>query len=194
MDYSLILANVAKHINLTKDEEKYFTSLLLFKKIKAKKNLLDIGEICDFTVFILSGCLRGFTVDSEGNEHVLMFAPKDWWMGDLYAYITNKPAILTIEALEETEYLLITKTDMEKLYTKIPKFERFSRLIIEKSIVALQQRMNDSMSLSAEERYNKFCTTYPSIINSVAQKHIASFIGITPEFLSKLRARSVKKN
>jgi CRP-like cAMP-binding protein len=192
MDHSGILNNISKHISLTKAESDYFISLLQFKKIKAKQFLLKSGEICKQSSFVISGCLRGYTIDKNGFEHILNFAPKDWWMGDMYSLLTQKPGNLNIEAIVDTEIILLSKVDQEKLYTKVPKFERFFRIIIEKSLIAYQQRLMDNLSLTAQERYLKFCLTYPSIINDIPQKQVAAYIGVTPEFLSKLKAKTLK--
>lgn len=192
-DYYLILENVQKHIILDDDEKKYFLSLLDFKKVKNKKVIHSEGSYCTNTIFVLNGCLRGFTIDKDGFEHILNFAPKDWWIGDLYSLLSQRPGIINIEAIEDSEVLLLNREKQEELYYKVPKFERFFRIIIEKSLVAYQQRIIDNLSLTAEERYIKFCKKYPMLINSISQKHIAAYIGITPEFLSKLRKNIYKK-
>lgn len=192
MDYSLLFQNFSKHISLTKAEEAYTTLLFEHQKIVAKKFLLKQGDICKHSAFVLDGCLRGYTIDSNGDEHVLSFAPKEWWIGDMYSLISQKPGNLNIEALSDTEVVLLSKTDQEKLYRKVPKFERFFRIITENSLVSYQQRLNDNMSLTAQERYLKFCKTYPQLIHTIPQKQIAAYIGVTPEFLSKLRAKYVK--
>lgn len=192
MNFTPLFHNFAKHITLTKTEEKYITSLLDFKIIKAKGFLVQQGEISKQSAFVLNGCLRGYTIDSEGTEHVLSFAPKDWWIADMYSLLSQKPGNLNIEAMVDTEVALISKTNQDLMYEKVPKLERFFRIIIEKSLVAYQQRLNDNLSLTATERYMKFCKTYPQLINNIPQKQIAAYIGVTPEFLSKLRAKQVK--
>jgi len=192
MDHTLLLKNISKHITLTKTEQEYFISLLSSKKIGSKQFLLKAGEICKESAFVTSGCLRGYTVDKEGVEHILSFAPQDWWMGDMYSMLSQKPGNLNIEALVDTEVIVLSKKDQDMLYEKVPKFERFFRIIVEKSLVAYQQRLMDNLSLTAQERYLKFCTTYPAIINTIPQKQVAAYIGVTPEFLSKLKAKYLK--
>lgn len=192
MDYTLLFKNFAKHISLTKAEEKYLMTLFEYKVIKAKDFLVQQGEISKHSAFVLNGCLRGYTIDSNGFEHVLSFAPKDWWIADMYSLLSQKPGNLNIEAMVDTELALISKTNQDLMYEKVPKLERFFRIIIEKSLVAYQQRLNDNLSLTASERYMKFCKTYPQLINDIPQKQIAAYIGVTPEFLSKLRAKQAK--
>ncbi|QKJ32400.1 Crp/Fnr family transcriptional regulator [Mucilaginibacter mali] len=192
MSFQLILDNVSKHIRLTEAEMELFTSYLLPKKLKKKELLLQQGEVCKYSAFVTSGCLRGYSIDKNGTEHVLSFAPADWWMADMYSLISQQPGVLNIEALEETEMLLLSKVNQEKLYAEIPKFERFFRILAEKSLVANQQRLIDRLSLTGEERYKIFCNRYPTLINHLPQKQIAAYIGVSPEFLSRARAEMAK--
>jgi len=187
MSFQLILDNLAKHIHLTPDEQDIFITYLQTKNIKRKQFLLTDGNICKHSAFVTSGCLRGYTVDKGGIEHVLSFAPPDWWIADMYSLLSQKPGILNIEALEDTEVLLLSKANQEKLYQQIPKFEHFFRILTENSLVASQQRLIDGLSLTAEERYNNFCKRYPTLIDHLPLKQIASYIGVTPEFFSRMR-------
>jgi CRP-like cAMP-binding protein len=190
--YELLLQNVARHIRLDPEEEKHFTDMLEAATYKSRQVVLQEGHICRNTIFVRAGCLRGFTTDKNGYEHVLNFAPPGWWMADLYSLISGRPGTLSIQALEKTEVLLLPKNSQEQLYREVPKFERFFRILAENSLVNNQQRLLDNMSLSAEERYDLFCKKYPSLIQCLAQKQIASYIGVTPEFFSKMRARMMR--
>ena len=189
----LILNNISGYIRLDDKEKAFFTSLLKPMKLKRRQMLLKEGEICRYSSFVTEGCLRGFSVDQNGFEHVLNFAPQNWWMADMYSLITQKPGVLNIEALEDTEILTLSKTHQEELYVKVPVFERFFRIIIENSLVTYQQRLLDNLSLTAEERYNNFCKRYPTLINRLQSKQVASYIGVTPEFLSKMKHQMLKK-
>jgi CRP-like cAMP-binding protein len=193
MDDALILKNVAKHIQLDKQEEKYFTSLLKEKKLKRKEFILRENEVCTSSVFVTKGCLRGYNIDQNGFEHILQFAPPDWWIADMYSLITQKPGNLNIDAIENTEVLLLSRKDQEKLFTDVPKFERFFRIVTEYSLVANRQRVLDNMSLTAIQRYEMFCQHYPTLIEHLPQKLIAAYIGVTPEFLSKVKAEYFRK-
>ena len=155
--------------------------------------LLKDGEICRYSSFVVQGCLRGYSVDENGFEHVLNFAPQNWWIADMYSLITQKPGVLNIEALEDTEILTLSKISQEELYVKVPVFERFFRIITENSLVSYQQRLLDNLSLTAEERYNNFCRRYPTLISCVPSKQIASYIGVTPEFFSKMKHKMLMK-
>ena len=193
MDKSLILKNIAKHIQLTAAEEKYLVTLLKAKKIKRKQFLLREKEICLSSTFVTKGCLRGYTIDENGFEHILQFATSDWWIADMYSLISQKPGTLNIDAIRDSEILLLSRKDQEKLFAEIPKFERFFRILTEKSLVANRQRVLDAMSLTALQRYETFCQHYPTLIEDLPQKLIASYIGVTPEFLSKVKAEYFKK-
>jgi len=193
MPFKLILDNLSKHIHLTAGEQEIFCTYLQAKKIKRKQFLLTDGDICKHSAFVTTGCLRGYTVDKGGIDHVLSFAPPDWWIADMYSLLSQKPGILNIEALEDTEVLLLSKVNQEILYQQIPKFERFFRILTENSLVASQQRLIDGLSLTAEERYHNFCKRYPTLIDHLPQKQIASYIGVTPEFFSRMRSEMVRK-
>lgn len=190
---SLIVKNVSNHITLTPAEQEYFVSLLQPMELKRKQVLLKEGEICRFSAFVTEGCLRGYSVDNNGYEHVLSFAPANWWMADMYSLISQKPGILYIDALEDTQILSLSKINQQTLYKEVPAFERFFRIITENSLVAYQQRLLDNLSLTAEDRYNSFCKRYPSLINALPSKQVASYIGVTPEFFSKMRNKLLRK-
>lgn len=190
---TLILENIAKHINLTPEEQAHFLSKTTIEEHKAKSIVLNAGEICTKSYFINSGILRSFNINDNIVEHVLSFSCQGWWISDMYSYLTEKPGDLFIEVLEDAEVVVLTKENQEQLYHDIPKLERFFRILIENSLVANQQRLMDNLSLTAEERFEKFCSKYPTLIQKVPQKQIASFIGVTPEFFSKMKSKMLRK-
>ena len=188
-----ILENIAKHVTLTPEEQELFLSKTETKQFKAKSILLSAGEIATCTYFVNSGILRSFNINDNIIEHVLHFACEGWWIGDMYSLLSQKPGNLFIEVMEDSEVVLLSKENQEKLYTEIPKLERFFRILTENSLVANQERLMDSLSLTAEERFEKFCKKYPTLILKVPQKQIASYIGVTPEFFSKMKSKLLKK-
>lgn len=190
---TLILKNISKYISLTVNEQELFLSKTEVKSIKAKSILVQSGEICKSSYFVNSGILRSFTINDNIVEHVLNFACEGYWIGDMYSLITQKPGNLFIEVIEDAEIVLLSKENQEILYTEIPKLERFFRILTENSLVANQERLMDNLSLSAEERFEKFCSKYPALINKVAQKQIASYIGVTPEFFSKMKSKMLHR-
>ncbi|MBT1703948.1 Crp/Fnr family transcriptional regulator [Chryseosolibacter indicus] len=193
MNTELILKNVSKHITLNDAERQFFLSMLESRFIKRKELHLKEGEVCKHSTFIVSGALKGFTIDKQGIEHVINFAIKDWWIGDMYSLISQQPGILNIEALADSEVLMLSRENQHLLYEKVPKFERFFRIIVENSLVASQQRLINNLSLTAEERYLEFMKKYSSILEYAPLHTIASYLGITPEFLSKIRGRMARK-
>jgi CRP-like cAMP-binding protein len=193
MHTDLILANVANHIQLDAPEADFFVSLLEPRSLTARQIILAEGSVCRFSIFVNKGCLKGFTTDANGFEHILNFAPAGWWIADFYSLITQDTGHLNISATAVSEVLLLSKNNQEVLYEKVPKFERFFRLLTEKSLVSYQQRVLDGMSLSAELRYQHFKQKYPMLVHDLPQKEIASYIGVTPEFFSKMRNRLLRQ-
>jgi CRP-like cAMP-binding protein len=186
MQAHLLLQSISKYIQLTAEEESYFLSLLQTKKIKKKQFLSREGDVNHSGKFVLSGILRLYSVDKNGFEHIIQFAPAGWWIGDLMSYLRQQPGNLSIDAIEDTALIEIPRHAIDDLYDKIPKFERFFRILAENALAAYQQRLANNLSLSARERYSYFVQLYPSLFQNLPQKYIASFIGVTPEFLSKM--------
>ena len=190
---SFIIENISKIITLSKEEQTLFLSKTEIHQFKSKTILLTAGEISNYSYFVNSGLLRSFTINDNIVEHVLSFACEGWWIGDMYSLLSQKPGNLFIEVLEDAEVVFLSKENQEQLYVEIPKLERFFRILTENSLVANQERLMDNLSLSAEERFEKFCRKYPTLIQKVSQKQIASFIGVTPEFFSKMKNKLLKK-
>ena len=187
--YELILANFGYHIKLDADETKLLRSRLQSKLVKKNAVLLQSGQICRNLYFVNSGCLRIFNRDNEGGEHNILFCPEDWWAADIASFSTRKPAFYTISALEDTEVLYFSRDTLEQLYLEIPKLERFFRILSQNGFYLYQQRVTSNLSKTAEERYELFHQQYPKLEQRIAQKHIASYLGITPVFLSMIRKR-----
>ena len=149
------------------------------------------GDVCKYESFVLSGCLKAFYIDNEGQEHVLMFAIENWWIADLGSFIGQTPADLNIQCVENCELVQIHYNDLQELYLDIPKLERFFRIIIQKAFVAAQKRIINNFTLPAVDRYLQFRDKYPLIEQRVPQYMIASYLGITKEFLSKIRSQLI---
>ena len=188
MSYANVIANLSKHISLSIQECELISSRMRYLKIKRKEIFLEEGQVAKDVAFIISGCLRSYSVDDNGFEHILQFAPADWWITDMHSFISQKKAHLNIEAISSSEVALLTRADQLDLFDKVPKLERYFRILTENALVSSRQRLIDSMSLTARQRYIDFCNTYPSLINEIPQKLIAEYIGVTPEFLSKMRS------
>lgn len=155
-----------------------------------KKSYLQVQDsIVYYEYFVVHGCLRTCHTDQNGNEHNLFFATEQWWAGDLESFTRQTPSVFSVQALEDTTAIAISNTAIQNLYTEIPALERFFRIIMQNAFVSLQQRLVFNLSQSALDRYKQFKKLYPSLEQRISQKHIASFLGITPEFLSLLRSK-----
>jgi CRP-like cAMP-binding protein len=192
--YERIDQFVSRTLKLTPEELEVFHSLLEFRKVKKKQFLLKEGEVCDFEAYILKGCIRTYYIDKEGVETILMFAVEDWWVSDLASFSERKPSMQFIETLEDCELLVINYEDKEALFEKIPAFERLFRQMVQRSLGVLQQRFYANVSQTAEERYLAFIEKYPQIVQRVPQHQIARYIGVSPEFLSKVKSSLFRKH
>lgn len=180
---------VARCISLNESELADFHSILHHKKVKKKTFLLRKGEVCDFEAYIIKGCIKVYYLDEDGNEVILLFAVEDWWVSDIASFTDRKPSNLFIETIEDCELLVVRYEDKELLYQKVPRLERMFRLMIQRAYVVLQNRFFATLSQPAEERYLDFLKRYPTIPQRVPQHQIAAYLGISPEFLSKIRAK-----
>jgi CRP-like cAMP-binding protein len=167
--------------------------LLHSRSVPKKTNLLQAGDVCDFEAFVVKGCARVFYVNEAGKEVDLYFPVENWWISDLPSFTSRKPATLNIETIEACELIVITREAKEKLFTEIPKFERMFRLMLQRSNEELMNRFISNIAMTAEERYRLFLKKYPELPNRIPQQLIAAYLGISPEFLSKIRSGKHKK-
>lgn len=193
MTHELVLRNIEKHITLDREEADYFISLLQEEEIPKKAIVLKEGELCRSISFVHEGALRAYHINNEGKETTIMFAMPDWWITDMFCFINQQPAMLNVEAIVPSHIFQLKKDDLEKLYLRVPKFERFFRILMQNAYIREQLRMIENLSLPAEQRYTNFLEKYPQIAQKITQKQIASYLGITPEFLSSLRANRAKR-
>ncbi len=184
MTHDLILKNIAKHIYLTEEEANYFTSLIIFKEVRKKELIQKEGYACKYISYVHSGALRAFCINNESKEATIMFALTDWWVTDMYCFLNSKPAMMFIEAIEDSCVFQLSKEHLENLFVTIPKFEKFFRILMQNAYTREQLRTIENLSLPAEQRYNNFISKYPHVAKVVTKKQIASYLGITPEFLS----------
>lgn len=189
VDASLLIANISRHISMTREEIAFFTSLLKCKSLTTGQFLLREGEICKYESFVIKGCLKTYYQDENGFEHIIDFSIEEWWADDLYSLLTQTPSKSNIKAIEETDILQIGKLDLEMLYQKIPKFERFFRILFQNAYITQREQINLALSASAEERYLLFIKKKPYATKRFPQKDIASYLGVTPQFLSTLKKK-----
>jgi CRP-like cAMP-binding protein len=181
--------SVEQKVTLSPEDLEAMKPYFIPKKVRKRQYILNAGDVCQHITFVESGLLRSFAVDNDGNEHVVQFACDGWWISDVGSFVSGTEALYNIEALEDFELLHLTRKSMEELLTSYPVMERFFRLLMQNNIVALQRRVIAYMSLSAEEKYLKLMEVAPDIMNRASQQHIASYLGITPETLSRVRKK-----
>lgn len=185
--------HIKKHTQISDENLEKFSNAFTLQKVAKKEFLLKEGEICQFEGFVTGGCFKVFHSDQDGTEHTLYFAIEDWWVADVDSFTNSKPSQLNIQALENSEVLLISKQNKEKLYQEIPEIEKLFRIMSQKNLVALQRRMIDNLSKTAEQRYLDFLAKYPKITQRLSNIQIAAYLGVSPEFVSKIRRKITKK-
>lgn len=188
-----LLKNIGKHISLTAKEEAFVLSLIRRKSLKRKDFLQRQGEACQSIYFVNTGSLRCYYEGPDQKESTIMFAFADWWITDMRCFIQEIPSDTHIQALEESEVGEISKDSFDQLFKEIPKFERLFRILMQNAYIREQSRMLEHLTCSAEARYQKYIAKYPQIEQLVSQKHIASYLGITPEFLSFTKKKAQER-
>ena len=191
--YEVFFKKVNEKVTLTKEEQDICKTFLVPKKVRKRQYILQEGEICKYSSFVEKGALRSYTIDDKGHEHIIQFAIEGWWISDMYSFLTGEPSVYNIDVLEDSELLLLSLSSEEELVQKVPKFERYMRLLVQGAYIAMQRRVVLSLSQTAEEKYTKLTNTYPDIIQRVPQHMIASYLGITPETLSRIRKQIAER-
>jgi CRP-like cAMP-binding protein len=186
-----LIKYISNYISLTENEVAILRSKLLFRKYLKGQYIVQQGDICKYSGFVVSGCTKTFYADKEGQEHIVMFSIEDWWVSDMGSFVTQTPADFNVQCLENTELIMFYHDTIEELYQEVPKLERFFRQILEKALAASQKRIVRSFSLTAKEQYIYFRDQYPKIEQRIPQYMIASYLGITKEFLSKIKSQLI---
>ncbi|MFV0540417.1 MAG: Crp/Fnr family transcriptional regulator [Aestuariibaculum sp.] len=193
MEIQPLLQYINNYVSLTKQEIAFLEIMVSVRDYLKGQYIVQQGDVCKYTCFVLSGCSKTFYVDQEGQEHILMFSIEDWWTSDMGSFINQTPADFNIQCLENTKVIVFSYEAIEILYSKIPKLERVFRQVIEKAFVASQKRIVRSFSLTAKEQYLLFREQYPKIEQRIPQYMVASYLGITKEFLSKIKSQLVQE-
>ncbi|GEP51980.1 hypothetical protein FNO01nite_26520 [Flavobacterium noncentrifugens] len=189
--YIPLINHIEKFISLDENETQLLRDALQFKTLKKKENLLHAGQICHHQYFIIKGCCRNFIINDKGNEQTTQFGIENWWLSDFLSYHNERPSDFYIQAIENSEIIAIEKIDMEDLLVKVPKLERYFRLVLQKAFGASQMRIKYLYTQSAEERYHFFNDSFPEFTQRIPQYMLASYLDFSPEFLSKIRAGKV---
>lgn len=191
--YDLLHSHILKRIAISDEDFERCAAFFVPRRIRKHAFLLQEGEVCKNLAFVNSGCLREYSVDHKGEEHVIQFAIQDWWITDLNSFLSGGVSTQFIDAVEDSEVLLLEHDARDTMLEAVPCMERFFRLLIEKKYVTTRTRIKDSLSESAEERYLSFLEEYPSLTPHVSQRDIASYLGITPQSLSRIRKELAQK-
>ena len=192
-EFETIKQYVARYIQLTPDEQDYFTSLLRVTKVKKKQFIVQPDFVCKYRTYIYKGAMRSYLVDKDAQVHTELLSIDDWWISDYNSYIYQEPATLFVEALEDSTLIQIDYNSEQLLKETVPKFEKFFRIITERSLAFFHRRMIAKLSMTAEELYEDFLKKYPQICQRVPQYALASYLGMTTEYLSKLRNNKATK-
>lgn len=189
--YELFFQRFNEQVELSEPERALIESYLIPKKIRKKQYLLQEGEVCKFLAFVEKGILREYLVDDTA-EHIIQFAAEGWTIADLFSFLTSEPATFMIDAIEDSELVLISKSAHEELLVKVPKYETYFRVLVTNAYIALQRRLTSQISAPVQDRYASFVQKYPNIVQRVPQHMIASYMGLTPETLSRVRRKISK--
>ena len=192
--YETLKKYFSEKVGINENEFENIKSLFLPRKFKRRQFLLQKGQVCKYTAFVENGCLRSYTIDDMGEEHILQFAIENWWISDQHSLLTGEPSSYFIDALEDSEVLLIDKQNYDKLINSSIKIEEFFVQLTQNNRAALERRIASFLSMTAEEKYVCMLEKYPNIVQRVPLRHIASYLGITPESLSRIRGHLAHKS
>lgn len=184
-----LLAHIRKFTSLTTDEEKLLLSYCRFRTVKKKEHILHEGEVCQANYFVLKGCMRMYVITEKGAEQMIQFAIDNWWISDYNSFDRQTPSGFNIQAVEPSELAFFDKKSQDALFKAIPSIEAYFRVVYQRAYAASLMRIQYIYCLSAEERYLQFSRNFPEFVQRVPQYMIASYLGFTPEFLSKTRAK-----
>jgi len=193
-NYQSIFKNIQRYVKLNSEDEQALASILRETSVRKRQFIVQPGFTCTHQTYVVKGAFRAYFVNNDGVQHTIQFAIDDWFISDFNSYISQTPASLFVEAIEDSSIMQLEYSDVEKLCSNNPKFERFFRIVAQKSFAFAQRRILSNLGKTAEERYLEFNSLYPDIVQRAPQYALASYLGMTPEFLSKIRSKIAKKS
>ena len=185
--FDVLFSHILAKVPLTVEEQEAIKPFFTPRKLRKKQYLLQEGEVCQYFSFVSKGLLRSYSVDEKGGEHMNMFAFEGWWSSDMYSFFSGQKAVFAIDAIEPTEILMITLEDFEAMTLKVPVMDRYFRILFQNSLVTKEHRLISSVSDTAAEKYFRLAAGNPELIQRVPQNLIASYLGIAPETLSRIK-------
>lgn len=190
--FEVIFSHIQEKVQLTKEEQALIKTFFTPKKLRRKQYLLQEGDVCKYLVFVEKGLLRSYNIDEKGIEHMIHFAWEGWWMSDTYSFLSGDASTYNIDAIEDSELLMITLQGFEEMLLSVLKMERYFRILFQNNIISKEKRLISSISYSAEEKYTRLAASNPQMIQRIPQNLVASYLGITPETLSRIRNKLAK--
>ncbi|MCC8410686.1 Crp/Fnr family transcriptional regulator [Mucilaginibacter sp. UR6-1] len=187
--FATLIKHISKYVTLTPDEQEILTTYFKYEELSKKQYLLSEGEKCTAQYFVVQGCLRMYFIKENGSEHIVQFGIDNWWLSDYMSIEMQSPSKFYIQAVERTQVLKLSITDQQRLLERIPKLEHYFMRVMQKAFGAFQMRICYLFDMSGEEQYNLFVDRFPGFVQRVPQYMLASYLGVTPEFLSKIRGK-----
>lgn len=183
----ILFKHIEQKVSLTANDKEMISTFFTKKSLRKKQYLLQAGDICSHLSFVAKGLLRTYNVDDKGEEHMSVFGWEGWWISDFSSFLSVKPAVFNIDAIEDTELLMISRPDYDEFTLQVPVMDRYFRILYQNSLVTKERRLMSSITHTAAQKYVQLIDSNPEIINRIPQKMIASYLGIAPETLSRIK-------
>ncbi|MDE3125316.1 MAG: Crp/Fnr family transcriptional regulator [Bacteroidota bacterium] len=192
--FDVLLAHIQEKVTLSSADIDILKSFFIPKKLRKRQYVLQEGDVCKYLLFVEKGLLRMYHVDDKGTEHMIQFAWEGWWMADTYSFLSGDVSAYHIDAIEDAELLMITLPNFEALLLQLPVMERYFRILFQNNIISKERRLVNTISYSAEEKYTRLAAANPEMIQRIPQNLIASYLGVTPETLSRIRKKLIRSS
>lgn len=192
--FDVLFTHIQEKVELTDHDRERIKTFFRSKKLRKRQYVLQEGEVCKHLSFVSRGMVRSYTVDEKGNEHINLFGWEGWWISDFESFIFGNEAVLNIDAIEDTELLLLYKENYDTMLSEIPILERYFRMLYQNSLATKDRRLISSNTYTAEEKYLQFVKTYPLVSKRIPQNSIASYLGLSPETISRVKRNILKRS
>jgi len=184
---NILFKHIEEKVSISTAEKETIKLFFVQKRLRRRQYLLQEGDVCKYLAFVASGILRTYNVDEKGDEHMNVFGWEGWWLSDFNSFLSGEPSLFNIDAIEEADLLLLSRAEYERLTLTVPIMDRYFRILYQNSLVTKERRLMSSITHTAEEKYVLLINSSPEIIERIPQNLIASYLGIAPETLSRIR-------